>query len=126
MTCVRLIERTPVGAGNAPKAYLQLRNTSKETIQVIYKCDPLEYLDIDVIDPTGKKINDSHYLVGGPFERPQELRLLPGGVYRFPVNVFGTCEKTPTAPGVYKFTASYTYKDIRAVAQTLEFTVMKK
>src|SRR5262249_18956788 len=116
MTCVLLIERTPVGAGNAPKACLQLRNTSKETITVICKCDPLEYLHIEVIDPTGKKINDSHYLVGGPFERPQELSLLPGGVYRFPVNVFGTCENAPTAPGVYKLTASYTYKDIRALS----------
>jgi len=126
MTCVLLIERTPVGAGNAPKVCLQLRNTSKETITVICKCDPLEYLHIEVIDPTGKKINDSHYLVGGPFERPQELGLLPGGVYRFPVNVFGTCEKAPTAPGVYKLTASYTYKDIRALSQTIEFTVTKK
>ncbi len=130
MECNLILPKKTVNIGELVLAKVEIKNISKQDLNIIYNTDPLEYLDLEVIDPTGKKISTDGY--GGrfspfTFSPEQKLTLRAGETYRGKVSIYGNSKESDrTKAGVYKIIAIYEYKKEKAISKQVELTVMPK
>ena len=109
--------------------HFELKNDSRDKLFFIYNSSFLEHLDLEILDPNGKRISKRY---GGVFP---PCTLLPEQVYSFSsgamvrtgVSIFAACdEKDRQTPGLYKITATYEYQNEKAVSNQVELTLMAK
>lgn len=130
MECKLIVANKNVAVGETPPAEVEIKNVSKEDLIITYNTNPLEFLDLEVFDPAGKRISEGKY--GGRFSpsspTPQrQVILKPGEAFRKPVGVFGNSkENDRTTPGVYRVVAVFEYAKMRAVAEAVMLNVQAK
>ena len=109
--------------------HFELKSVSRDKLFFIYNSSFLEHLDLEILDPAGKRISRRY---GGmiPPCTPlpeQVFPFDPGTIVRTGVSVFAACDKKDRqTPGVYKITAIYEYQNERAVSNTIELTLTAK
>jgi hypothetical protein len=131
MECVLVPQEINVISGDSPGAEVQFRNTSDVTIVVINhdRTSPLEFLDVEVLDPDGRRISDyfGHLCIPSVADGGTEHSFAPGETYRETISLFRAVDdRYNLKPGVYKVTAFFRYGDIRATSRQIEITVLPK
>jgi len=128
MECKLNLKKYAGEIGESIAGEVEIKNTSKEDINIDYLTLPWHHLDLLVIDPKGKKISFQHY--GDNFTgvlNEYRLTLRPGESYKGSIFIRGNSKDSDwTTPGVYKITAIYEYKNIKAVSKQVELTLTAK
>lgn len=130
MECNLLLLTKAVAPNEMARAEVELKNVSQHDIILKYSTHIFEFLDLEVLDPTGKKISKVPY--GGLFSpsapgSESTLTLRPGASYRETVLVFATCDDNDhQAAGVYKVKATYQHDNQKAISKQVELTVKTK
>jgi hypothetical protein len=101
---------------------VELENKADAPIEIELQMSPFQYLNLIVRDASGSVVSEGFYgNLFSPVEVPYTLRLQPGETYVGPVSLLGNVPLEKQRAGRYTVQAIYTYKDLRAVSEPLEF-----
>src|SRR5689334_17479272 len=104
----RLRQRQSQRAPSPLTGEVELENTSAMAMEIQVKSSPLQYLNLMVVDASGRVISESFYGdLFSPLVKPYSLRLEPGEKYTGPVHLLGNVPKEKQQPGVYIVQAIY-------------------
>jgi hypothetical protein len=115
--------------GDPVSLHFELKSMTRDKLFIIYNSNFLEHLDLEVLDPTGKRISKRYGEVFSPCTPlPERMYLFsPDTTMRTGVSVFAACDKKDRqAPGIYKITAIYAYQNEKAVSNSIELTLTAK
>jgi hypothetical protein len=112
--------------GEPVSLHFELKSAARDNLFLIYNSSFLEHLDLEVLDPTGKRISKRYGGLFAPITPlPEQILLMNAGtIVRTGVSVFAACDKKDfQRPGIYKITAIYEYQNEKAVSKPLEITL---
>jgi len=99
---------------------VELKNNSAVPLSIEWDCDPLQYLDLQVTDQSGKVVSECKYgHLFSPTGRTIVLELMPGQLYKHSVHLLGTVPRKNWKSGAYTIQATYQYRSYRAVSDQL-------
>ncbi len=117
LVCRLRKKTTGRAAAVATAGEVELENLSAAPIEVEVTSSPLQYLDLRVIDPTGRLVSAGHYGDAfSPLDRPYTLRLAPGEKYVAPVGLLANVPEALRRPGTYRLQAVFVYGPLQAVS----------
>jgi hypothetical protein len=103
---------------------LELKNISDGPIEIASEVHPLQHLDIQVKDRSGRLISTSWYgNQFSPSEYPSQLRLEPGESFVAQVSLFATVPAALRVPGTYAIQALYDHPGVRTESNPLTVTI---
>jgi intracellular proteinase inhibitor BsuPI len=111
-------------SGDTLGGTIALTNTSDRDAVMIYRCHPLQYVDVVISNPESKLI--SKYCYGhlfSPSDREHSLIIHPGETVSFPVSLFAGIDKKDRLPGQYFVKAIVTYNGVATESNTIKVSI---
>jgi hypothetical protein len=99
---------------------VELQNPSDVPLEIEYTMTPLQFLDLEVVGPSGAVVSDGHFSDRlSPAREAAVLRLLPGEKFTSNVALLATVARDKRLPGRYVVQASYRFQGTRVLAEPL-------
>jgi hypothetical protein len=97
---------------------VELENCSDAPLEIEYTMTPLQFLEIEVIGPSGAVMSEGHFADRfSPTRDPAVLRLMPGEKFTANVSLLATVPHDKRSPGRYTVQASYCFQGRRVTAE---------
>ncbi len=103
---------------------VELENCSDIPIEIEYTMTPLQFLELEVLEPSGKVISEGHFSDRfSPRLEPAVLRLKPGEKFTANVSLLATLPLEKRAAGRYTIQASYRFQGKKVMAEPVMLEV---
>jgi hypothetical protein len=99
---------------------VELENRSDAPLEIEYTMTPLQFLEIEVVGPSGGIVSEGHFSDRfSPTWEPAVLRLMPGEKFASNVSLLATVPTEKRSPGKYIVQASYRFPGGKVMAAPL-------
>ena len=97
---------------------VELENCSDAPLEIEYTMTPLQFLELEVIGPSGALVSEGHFADRfSPTRDPAVLRLMPGEKFIANVSLLATVPHDKRSPGRYTVQAFYCFQGRRVTAE---------
>jgi hypothetical protein len=97
---------------------VELANCSAAPLQIEYTMTPLQFLELEVLGPSGEIVSEGHFSDRfSPTAEPAVLTLMPGEKFTSHMALLATVPREKRLPGRYKVQASYCFRGSRVMAE---------
>jgi hypothetical protein len=103
-----------------PSLEVELENCSDSPLEIEYTMTPLQFLELEVIGPSGAIVSEGHFSDRfSPMRDSAVLRLLPGEKFTAEVSLLATVPRGQRPPGRYTVRASFCFQESKVMAEPL-------